>query len=142
MVLVALLGLVRRGLWLSLADLLVIWFVLAGAGSAGGLSVRLVVLGLVVVGWVVLIGWWLRGLRAYLRSLVPAALGRLLRSSDARWAIGGIGLSAVCGMGALVWPGVGLGLVVGGYLVQIVGSAVSRRLAVRHRRRAAGDLAS
>ncbi len=139
MALVAVLGLVRKGTWLSLVDLLVIWVTLAFGSGPGSWPARLVVCGLILLGWLVLIGWWLRGLRPYLRSLVPGALGRLMRSSDARWAVGGIAISVVCGAVALLWPAVGLSLVALGYLVQIVGSATSRRLAARHRRNAADD---
>jgi Flp pilus assembly protein TadD len=139
MALVAVLALVRNGTWLALIDLMVIWFVLALTSGPGTGTVRWVVFGLVVAGWVGLAGWWLRGLRPYLRSLVPSAFGSLLRSSDARWGLAGIACSAACGSAALLWPAAGLGLVVVAYLVQIAGSWTSRHLAARHRRQAAGD---
>jgi Flp pilus assembly protein TadD len=139
MALVAVLGLVRKGTWLALADLMVIWVTLAFASGPGTTPARLVVCALVLLSWLVLIGWWLRGLRPYLRSLVRGALGRLLRSSDARWGISGIAISVVCGAVALLWPAAGLGLVALGYLVQIAGSAISRRLASRRRRNALGE---
>lgn len=138
MALIEVLALVRRGTWLALVDLMLIWFVLALAQDG---PVRLVTFGIVLVGWLVLVGWWLRGLRPYLRSLAPAAAARLLRSSDARWSLVGIGAGVLCGSLALLWPGVGLGLVVAGYLLRIAGSGTSRRLAARHRRRAAVDRA-
>jgi Flp pilus assembly protein TadD len=139
MALVAVLVLVRRGTWLALADLLVTWFLLASAQDAG--VARLVVFGLVVVGWLVTVGWWLAALRPYLRSLVPAALGRLLRTSDAKWGMFGIVGAVLCCAAALLWPVAGLGLVVVGYVVQLAGSGTSRRMAARHRRRAAVDRA-
>lgn len=139
MALVAVLGVIRRGTWLALADLLVIWLTLVFGSGPGTMAARLVVCGLVVVSWLVLAGWWRHGLQPYLRSLVPGALRRLLRSSDARWALWGIAISVVCGVVALLWPAVGLGLVVLGCLVQLVGSATSRRLAARHRGNAARD---
>lgn len=138
MALVAVLALVRRGTWLGLADLLAVWVVLAD-GSAAGL-VRGVVFGLVVLGWAVLVGWWLRGLRPYLRSLVPGAFGRLLRSSDARWGLAGVAAAVVCAAVALLWPAAGLSLVLAGYVVQLVGSGLSRRLATKHRDQAARDV--
>jgi Flp pilus assembly protein TadD len=136
MALIEVLALVRRGTWLALIDLMLIWFVLA---LAEGTTVRLVTLGIVLAGWAVVVGWWSRGLRPYLRSLVPAAVGRLLRSSDARWGLIGIAAAVLCGAVALLWPAVGLGLVAAGYVLQIAGSSTSRRLAARHRRKAAGD---
>jgi Flp pilus assembly protein TadD len=136
MALIEVLALVRRSGWLALLDLLLIWCVLAL--TEDGL-VRLVTFGLVVACWVVAIGWWLRRLRPYLRSLVPAAAGRLVRSSDARWGLLGIGVGVVLGCAALAWPAAGPGLVVAGYLVQIAGSTASRRLAARRRRKAASD---
>lgn len=139
MALVALLALLRRGTWLALADLMLVWFVLALLAGPGSGTARLIVFCLVVAGWVGLVGWWLRGLRPYLRSLVPAAARTLLRSSDARWGLLGIGCALVCGSVALWWPSGGLALVVVGYLVQLVGSTASRHLAARHRRQAVGE---
>lgn len=137
MALVAVLALVRRGTWLGLADLLVVWLALAD-GSASG-PVRLVLFGLVVLGWVVLVAWWLRGLRPYPRSLLPAAFGRLLRFSDARWGLAGSALAVLCAAAALLVPAAGLARVLAGYVVQLAGSGLSRRLATKHRRQAAED---
>jgi Flp pilus assembly protein TadD len=137
MALVGVLTLVRRGMWLALADLILTWFALVLVqGEEVG---RFVVLGLVVVGWLVALGWWLARLRPYLRSLVPAALARLVLTSDAKWGMFGIAAAVLCCVAALLWPVVGLALVVFGYVVQLVGSATSRRMAARHRRRAATD---
>jgi Flp pilus assembly protein TadD len=141
MALVAVLALVRRGTWLALIDLMVIWFVVVLAVGPGAVAARLFVLAFVVLGWVGLISWWLRGLRPYLRSLVPGALTRLLRSSDARWGLLGIACAVFLGSVALLWPAAGLSLIALGYLLQICGSATSRQLAARHRRRAARDRA-
>jgi chromate transport protein ChrA len=118
-----------------------VWFVLALTDPRVAVVSRLVAVGLIVVGWSALVGWWLRGLRPYLRSLVPAALAKLLRSSDARWGLVGIGAAVVCGCAALLWPAAGLSLVVIGYLAQIIGSGTSRQLAIRRRRKAAADQA-
>lgn len=141
MALVAVLALVRRGTWLALVDLMVIWFVTVLSVQPGSTPLRLIVFVLVALGWVALVGWWLRGLRPYLRSLVPAASARLIRTSDARWGLLGIVLSVLLGAAALWFPAAGLSLVAVGYLVQICGSATSRQLAARHRRRAARDTA-
>lgn len=142
MALVAVLALVKRATWLALADLMGVWFVLAlVVGPSGAVVARWVAFGLIVVGWVGLVGWWARGLRSYLRSLVPGVLAKLVRTSDARWALGGIVCAVVCACVALVWPVGGLTLVVVGYLLQIVGSGTSRQLAARHRRKAATDQA-
>jgi tetratricopeptide (TPR) repeat protein len=141
MALVAVLALVRRGTWLALVDLMLTWFVVVLAGGPGVGAARLFVLAFVVLGWVVLVGWWLRGQRRYLRSLVPGALARLMRSSDARWGLLGIACAVVLGFAALLWPAGGLSLVAVGYLLQICGSATSRQLAARHRRRATRDRA-
>lgn len=138
MALVAVLALVRRGTWLALADLLAVWVVLAD-GSVSG-PVRWIVFGLVVAGWAVLVAWWLGGLRPYLRSLLPGAFGRLLRSSDARWGLAGVTLAALCAVAALLVPAAGLVLVLAGYVVQLAGSGLSRRLAIQHRTRAARDV--
>lgn len=142
MVLVAVLALAKQATWLALADLMVVWFVLALAEAPGAeLVARLVAFGLVVIGWAGLVGWWLRGLRPYLRSLVPSAVGKLVRSTDARWGLAGIGCAVGCACAALLLPAAGLSLVVAGYLLQIIGSGTSRRLAARHRRKAATDRA-
>lgn len=141
MALVAVLALVRRGRWLGLIDLMVIWFVVVLATAPDAIVVRLVVFAFVVLGWAALITWWLRGLRPYLRSLVPAALAWLVRESDARWAVLGIACAVVLGSAALLVPPAGPGLIGGGYLLQICGSATSRQLTARHRRRAARDRA-
>jgi Flp pilus assembly protein TadD len=141
MALVAVLGAARHATWLSLAGLLVVWFVLALAEGPGALVARLVVLGLIVVAWAVLAGWWLSRLRPYLRSLVPAAVARLMRSSDGRWGLAGIGCAVVCACAALLVPPAGLTLVAVGYLLQLTGSGLSRGLAARHRRRAAAERA-
>ncbi len=142
MALVAVLALVKRATWMALADLMAVWFVLALAeGPDDALVVRLVVFGVIAVGWAGLLGWWARGLRSYLRSLVPGVLRRLLRSSDARWALVGTGCAVVCSFVALLWPAIGLGLVVVGYLLRIAGTGTSRQLASRHRRKAATDQA-
>lgn len=139
MALVAVLGVVRQATWLALADLMVVWFVLALAVGPGALAARLVVLGLIVAVWAGLVGWWLRRLRPYLRSLVPAAVARLMRSSDGRWGLAGIACAVLCACAALLVPRIGLALVAAGYLLQIAGSGLSRGLAARHRRRAAAD---
>jgi tetratricopeptide (TPR) repeat protein len=140
MALVAVLAMARRGTWLSLIGLMLAWFVLAlTQGQPGELVPRLVLLGMFVACWVGAIGFWLRSLRPYLRSLVAPALGRLFRGSDARWGLAGIAGSSVCAMAALAWPGPGLVVVVLGYVVLLGGSAVSKRLAARHRQRAATD---
>lgn len=138
MALVAVLGLVRIGTWLALVDLLITWFVVVLASGPGTALTRVVVFGLILVSWLVLLGWWIGRLRPYLRSLVPAAAARLLRSSDARWGLFGIGCSVVLGSVALLWPAAGPELVTLAYVVQIAGSLTSRQLAARRRRRIRG----
>ncbi|HEY0805402.1 MAG TPA: hypothetical protein VGD84_10065, partial [Pseudonocardiaceae bacterium] len=102
----------------------------------GDVVARLVVVGVLVFGWLVVLGWWWLRLRRYLRSLVPAALGRLMRRSHARWGLGGIVGSVACAVVA-VWtqPAV----LVAGYTVLLGGAGLSRALVVRDRRRAALD---
>ena len=137
MVLIELLVLVKRATWLALAVLITVWFVLAlVVGPDDALVARLVLGGVIALCWAGLVGWWARGLRPYLRSLVPTMLVKLLRSSDARWALVGICCAVVCSYVALIWPSIGLGVVVIGYLLQVLGSGTSRQLAARRRRRA------
>jgi Flp pilus assembly protein TadD len=142
MALVAVLAMARRGTWLSLVGLMVAWFVVAlTSGQPHELVPRLLALGLFLACWVVTVALWLRGLRPYLRSLVVPALGRLVRGSDARWGLAGIAGASVCAVGALLWSGLGLVVVVLGYVVLLGGSAISKRLAAEHRKRAATDRA-
>jgi Flp pilus assembly protein TadD len=131
MALVSVLALVRRGTWLAQADLLI-----ALLAFGGDVVARLAVVGVLVFGWLVVLGWWWLRLRRYLRSLVPAALGRLMRRSHARWGLGGIVGSVVCAVVA-VWtqPAV----LVAGYMLLLGGAGLSRALVVRDRRRAALD---
>jgi Flp pilus assembly protein TadD len=136
MALIAVLALTRKSMVLALLDLLLVWSVTILTRDG---TVRLCAFGLIVLGWLVVGGWWLRRLRPYLRSLVAAAFGRLVRLSDARWGLLGIVIGVVFGCVALAWPSAGMGLVAAGYLVQIVGATVSRRLGARHRRQAAID---
>ncbi|HEX5405429.1 MAG TPA: tetratricopeptide repeat protein [Pseudonocardiaceae bacterium] len=139
MALLAVLVLVRGGTWLTLVDLMITWFVSAMAQDTA--TARLIVFGLVVVGWVGMVGWWWTRQRPYLRSLVPAAVGKLVRTSDAKWGMFGIVAAVACCLAALWWPAAGLGLVILGYVVQLAGSGTSRRMAARHRRQAAVDRA-
>lgn len=138
MALVAVLTLVRWGLFLALADLLSAVLLLTGVDRPG-LAARLAVAGLIVVSWVVAVGWWLHRQRPYLRSLVPAALDRLLRMSDARWGVIGLAGAVLCALAAVLVPVAGPAFVGFGYVVQLSGSAASRLLAARHRRAAALD---
>jgi Flp pilus assembly protein TadD len=138
MALVAVLTLVRWGTFLALADLLLAVFLLADVDQPT-LAARLVVAGLIVIGWVVLVWWWLRRQRPYLRSLVPGALDRLLRTSDARWGIAGLVCAVLCALAAALVPVAGPVFVGFGYVLQLAGSATSRLLAARHRRAAARD---
>jgi Flp pilus assembly protein TadD len=140
MALVAVLTLVRWGTFLALGDLLVAAALLTDVDRPSVVA-RLVVAGLIVLAWVVAVGWWLRRLRPYLRSLVPVALSRLLRTSDARWGMAGLVLAVLSALVAALVPVVGLAFVGFGYVVQLAGSATSRVLAARHRKAAASDRA-
>lgn len=145
MALVAVLTLVRWSMFVALADLLLASFLLASFLLADvdtpTVAARLVVAGVIAAGWMVTVGWWLRRQRPYLRSLVPGALHRLLRRSDARWGIAGLACAVPAALVAVLVPGAGFALVGFGYLAQLAGSAASRILSARHRRAAAGDRA-
>jgi Flp pilus assembly protein TadD len=141
MALVAVLGLVRRAARVALIDLMVVGFVLSSTQRSGAVATRLVVLGLVVVGWAALVGWWRGRLARYLRSLVPGAVRTLLGATDGWWGPAGIVCAVVCACAALLWPSAGLPFVVAGYLLHAAGSWISRGLAARDRRRAASDRA-
>jgi Flp pilus assembly protein TadD len=136
MVLLAVLKLQRWILWLALSDLLLVWGVLTATHDG---MVRLATFGLVVLCWVVTGGWWLFRLGRYLRSLVPGALGRLMRFSDVRWGLGCLAAGAVLSCLALLVPAAATGLVTAGILAPIAGSMVSMRMAARRRRLAATD---
>jgi Flp pilus assembly protein TadD len=136
MTLVSVLGLIKRGTWLTAADVVVTpstWPEAFGGNPAP----RLAVLAVILVGWLVVLGLWWRGLRPYLRSLVPAILGRLIRRSHVRWNLGGIAGAVLCAIVSLFWaqPAV----LLSGWLLILGGSLVSSTLVVRDRRRAAAD---
>ncbi|HEX9338065.1 MAG TPA: tetratricopeptide repeat protein, partial [Pseudonocardiaceae bacterium] len=138
MALVSVLSLVKRGTWLAQADLVVALLVSAWLNTfGGGIGARLIVTGVIALGWLAVLGLWWRGLRPYPRSLVPAALGRLLRRSHARWGLGGIAGAVVCAVVGLFWTR--LAVLATGYVLLLGGSALSRALVVRDRRRAALD---
>ncbi|HEX4724685.1 MAG TPA: tetratricopeptide repeat protein [Pseudonocardiaceae bacterium] len=137
--LVSVLGLVKRAAYLAQADLLLALFTWAAVyGSGDAVRPRLIVLGLIVLGWTVVVGLWWRGLRPYLRSLIPAALRRLLGGSHARWGLGGIAGAVVCAVVAVFW--VQPVVEIAGYALLLGGPGLSRTLVVRDRRRAARDL--
>ena len=136
--LVSLLSLVKRSARLAQADLLLALFTWIWLYSFdNGIRPRLVVAGVIVLGWVAVLGLWWRGLRPYLRSLIPAALGGLMRRSHARWGLGGIAGSVVCAVVSVFW--VQPAVLVAGYALLLGGSGLSRTLVVRDRRRAARD---
>jgi hypothetical protein len=140
MALVSVLTLVRWSMYVALAGLLLASLLLVDVARPTP-AARLVVAGVIVLGWVGVIGWWLRRQRPYLRSLVPAALRRLLRLSDARWGMVGLACAVLSALVAVLVPGAGFALVGLGYLTQLAGSAASRILSARHRRAAASDRA-
>lgn len=131
MALVSVLAIARRGTWLVGGDLVV------ASLASGAVLPRLVLAGLVVIGWLVVVGWWWLRLRRYLRSLVPAALGQLIRASHARWGLGGLVAGVACALVAIFLAA--QGFAVAGYALLLGGAGLSRTLVIRDRRRAALD---
>lgn len=138
MALVSVLSLVRRGTWLAQADLAASLVAYGAWHTPGtGAGPRLVVLGVLALGWLTAIGGWWWRLRPYLRTLVPAAVRRLMRRSHARWGMAGIAAAVACAAVALFWPEPAV--LLAGYILLLSGSGLSRSLVVRDRRRAAED---
>jgi Flp pilus assembly protein TadD len=138
MVLVAVLAMARRGAWLATIDLGAAWWVSA-VTTGPHLVAGLLATAAMLVGWVVVTGLWLRGLRPYLRSLVPGMLARLLRMSDARWSLIGVVVGTACAVVGALLPHWGTAVVAAGYVALLGGALLGGALSARNRQRASAD---